>query len=523
MSELDSEEQMLHNAREVLGCTGLLTVSDLGGMRQSTIERRISAVRHRLSPASIASLYAVWLREQALRERGPPADAVVRQWVNFLASSGCDDQTATRIWTHAALMALGRWRDVMSDQRVRDVRADVRDAIQLHFHHFQLLRSMADGADTLFPAGLFGPGPRPLPAPPHPLQGQLVSGHANPPAMYQDTGEAELRRLVGDFDSDPLNPVEELTTEIPLEQLQVADPNGTCERCFGKGHLTEHCPMFPFKTQVQPNMPTADVQCRICNTKGHLAEHCPGKAFGYAPLPTRRQTGGDSLRPAVADNVFLTRPGSTTELSSIANHGPLAHSPNEGDDDYALKGIEQMNEAELEALRKADEFLARLSGELALEKSMRESEAAATPAPHVPAAMPEPAPKRRKKLNRIPVLGQLVEPAKPKPKPRPLKPKPTEAPAAHMVPPVAVKLGETEKPVAAEPQYSLATQELFQDRGNVWMNKVPRRKALEMWEEDDAERAAAAAAAQGQAAESMYVEMTTEAEAMGTENEEAAV
>ena len=48
---------------------------------------------------------------------------------------------------------------------------------------------------------------------------------------------------------------------------------------------------------------------------------------------------------------------------------------------------------------------------------------------------------------------------------------------------------------ASDRPYYSSIQELFRGRGNTPVNQVRRRTALEMWEEDNAERAAAAAAA----------------------------
>ncbi|EQL03054.1 hypothetical protein OCS_01250 [Ophiocordyceps sinensis CO18] len=161
-----------------------------------------------------------------------------------------------------------------------------------------------------------------------------------------------------------------------------------------------------------------------------------------------------------------------------------------------------MDDVELEALRKADAFLDKLSDEMAAAQAIKAS--APTPSPDATAAKTEHAPKKQKARSgraRIPMAGALVEPARPKPKvPKasvmetasehqamqdfsaPCTPKAAEPP---------VELGVTIKPLTKDPPYSAETQALFETRGNVWVNKkVPRKTALDMWDEMDAKKAA---------------------------------
>ena len=136
-----------------------------------------------------------------------------------------------------------------------------------------------------------------------------------------------------------------------------------------------------------------------------------------------------------------------------------------------------MTEVEKKALQQADEFLARLSAEAAAKQLSRSDK----PEPAAAQQVAQQAPKRQKKKKSL-GLGQVDEPGKPKAKAK-------ATPAAESA---EVEVGTTNKPVAGQPQYATAIQSLFQGRENPWINRSRRRTALDMWNEDDAERAAEA-------------------------------
>lgn len=170
-------------------------------------------------------------------------------------------------------------------------------------------------------------------------------------------------------------------------------------------------------------------------------------------------------------------------------------------DDLKLKPIEEMNEVEREALRQADEFLAKLSAEAESSQAMAAS--APAPSPQPTAAKTDHATKKLKTKSgraRIPTLGALAEPARPKPKaPKASLAEPasedegmrdSSAPCTPKAAEPPVELGVTIKPLVKDPPYSAETLALFKTRNNVWVNKVPRKTALDMWDEMDAKKAA---------------------------------
>lgn len=152
MAIMDSKDDILRNVRDVLGCSGVLRFEDLAPMRQETVERRLTAAEGRLQPASVASIYAVWLQEQACRHTASPPPPVVERWCRYLARRGCGKAMLQVIWMQAALSVLDKWCDVMSPERVRDVRRDVYDAIAAAYPGGQGSPMGFDGATSSGPS-----------------------------------------------------------------------------------------------------------------------------------------------------------------------------------------------------------------------------------------------------------------------------------------------------------------------------------------------------------------------------------
>ncbi|KMQ81445.1 hypothetical protein RF55_26294, partial [Lasius niger] len=130
---MDSNAQMLRNVREVLGCNNIRSLEDLAPMRQTTLERRLSAAQDSLSPASIDSIYATWLQEQAFRAADVPPSQVIERWCHYLAYGGCSKKSLTIIWMQAALTVLDKWFSAMSPERVRQVRSAICDEISAKY------------------------------------------------------------------------------------------------------------------------------------------------------------------------------------------------------------------------------------------------------------------------------------------------------------------------------------------------------------------------------------------------------
>ncbi|POR33029.1 Uncharacterized protein TPAR_06772 [Tolypocladium paradoxum] len=519
---MDSKEQILRNLREVVGFNGI-RLDDLATMRQETIERGLTSALYRLSPASIASIYATWLEEQAFREAAMPPIHVVQRWCHYLAYHGCLKDDLLIIWMRAALTDLEKWCGAMSPEKVREVRQAIYDEIAASYP--------GGNAGTAFDVDAMPATPTPT------LQGTLnefgdmttnaysYSAAAGVPRSndYSTPTESSGRypgygivRATGNTTSTP---DDELTfEELPPDVYRAEEVKHVCGRCNVKGHYSGNCPAKSTRDEC--------LTCGTCGTKGHSSGTCPGRNFGYGPrlspsshtpkpeqvshqpsVPPRRGRKTDSYRPSTRDieqkqkqqQQQQQQPAPLGGLQGLSlgpnTQGKPGDNSSFDDDQFKLKPLDQMSAVEREALRKADEFLARLSNEVAMETATRQP----APASVLESATAGHAAKKQMTKSgrgRIPVLGALVEPARPKPKAPPAASSSADAEMEDSGPPAStveaepsVELGVTTKPVVRESGYAAATQALFKNRDNVWVNRAPRKTALEMWDEMDAKKA----------------------------------
>ncbi|KAM4056862.1 hypothetical protein HRG_003725 [Hirsutella rhossiliensis] len=437
MDMMDSRDEILRNVREVLGCNGVRRLEDLAPMRQETIERRLTAAASKLQPASMASIYATWLQEQAYSGCAAPPAAVVDRWCHYLARRGCGKAMLQVIWMQAALTVLDKWCAIMSPERVRDVRKDVCDAIAAAYPGEQdsnVRQHDRMDVEAATASGPSVPGRRGVAADD---AMQVDDARASFAARDAGAGPAMVR-ATRDTPSDS-------GSELTMEER---------ESSFGGSTAA--------KTQY-----TGD-QYKV---GGHYATD-------------------SSDQPELTED-SSSQPGLVCQNDDSKGHG----------DDQKWKPIEEMNEVELEALRQADAFLAKLSAEAGAAQAMAAS--APAPPPQSTAAKSDHAPKKLKTRSgraRIPTLGALVEPARPKPKaPKVPAVEPTDedqemgdsgAPSTPKAAEPPVELGVTTMPLTKDGPFSAETLALFETRGNVWVNQVPRKTALEMWDEMDAKKAA---------------------------------
>lgn len=104
---MDPQKTVLGNLRNVVGCNGLRTIVDLGIMKQATLERRLADTLGKLPVRSIASIYALWLRQNMgkLAEDLRLAEAVHR-CCDYLVHDGCDRDIAIQVFQ--ACFSLGQ-------------------------------------------------------------------------------------------------------------------------------------------------------------------------------------------------------------------------------------------------------------------------------------------------------------------------------------------------------------------------------------------------------------------------------
>ncbi|PHH84765.1 hypothetical protein CDD83_1427 [Cordyceps sp. RAO-2017] len=452
---MDSRDQILHNVVHVLGCNGVRRLRDVGAMRQETMERRLAAARDQLSPAGMVSIYAVWLQEQAVRARGLPPAHVVARFAWFLAQRGCGRRLLTTVWLNAALGALDAWLEVMQPERVRNVRMAVFDEIRDVY---------PEGAEEVSARGPVDADRRSRRSA---SAASSVSGGGGPASGNETSKRSDSQRdgTASKVDSDH--------GIIPI---------------FAALSLTDH------------GLDQTKLSCTICGSHGeHSTEACPGRQFGYEPrpfpdsfnplpapvspqlpVPSRQTRAGSG--PDMRDGPSGDNHGKPDDVSTTGKKNNAADLFDGGDasggQQHKLKPLHLMTPVEREALRRADEFLATLSWE-AEEKQKR-----GDPAGPVEKAAPKELP--RPGRDRIPMQGELAEPAKPKAAPRGQTAAAAPEPAdARIIP------GVTLKPLPTDSPHSAAIQELFKNHKNFWGERVKRKTALEMWDELDAKAAAA--------------------------------
>ncbi|KAH0497013.1 hypothetical protein TgHK011_004350 [Trichoderma gracile] len=100
---MDSDKRVLYHAQVTLGCNGLRDLFSIGFMRQDTIERRINAAGKKIVLNGIVSLCAVWLREKIGRVYSAPTMALpsLKDLCLFLDSKECSRDMCCQIFWEA--------------------------------------------------------------------------------------------------------------------------------------------------------------------------------------------------------------------------------------------------------------------------------------------------------------------------------------------------------------------------------------------------------------------------------------
>ena len=235
---MDSKDQILWNMRKALGLSGL---GNLGTTRQDDLERRLTAAHYRLSPASIVSIYATWLQEQAFREAAMPPLHVVQRWCHYLAGRRCKKEDLLTAWMRAALTVLDKWCAAMAPEKVRDVRQAVYDEIDASWPGELHDTAMGDDATS--------------PAPAPTLQGSLndfgdgstnAYSHLASDGVSQSNNSSPLTESVGRYPGYGMVRVTGNTTatqddeltfeELPPDVYRGKEVKNVCQRCKVKGN-----------------------------------------------------------------------------------------------------------------------------------------------------------------------------------------------------------------------------------------------------------------------------------------------
>ncbi|KAJ3482532.1 hypothetical protein NLG97_g7542 [Lecanicillium saksenae] len=101
---MDRLNELLLNARDRLGCSGLRNLKDLAQMRQETLEKRFANAQHTLTVRNTLSIYTAWLWEKAFHIAPKDLHIIMEKWCVYLWGIGCTREMARVAWINAQTM-----------------------------------------------------------------------------------------------------------------------------------------------------------------------------------------------------------------------------------------------------------------------------------------------------------------------------------------------------------------------------------------------------------------------------------
>lgn len=94
---LDSREKILRTLKNDLKLSGIQTLPALGQLRQGTIESKMSWFKAKLSNRLVASIYTLWMREQAYLSR-ELSSGTVKRYFRYLGPFGFPPWRLKEMW-----------------------------------------------------------------------------------------------------------------------------------------------------------------------------------------------------------------------------------------------------------------------------------------------------------------------------------------------------------------------------------------------------------------------------------------
>ncbi|KPM38898.1 hypothetical protein AK830_g7669 [Neonectria ditissima] len=276
---MDPDHLVLSNMRDVVGCSGLRNFTDLGRMRQDTLEKRLTAVQGRLNRDSVACIYTAWLCNQYPRPNGDAKVNVLKRWSGYINLSGCSKFRATCLWDTCVDRALEGMKDAHINDFIMEM-DEVRDFILEHYPDPipQLCQYPAidvESIQTLQPE----PKRELSNSPPHSLKRKNIFSLTLD--LKKDSGDDPAADTGSDFEtasrlSDTISP-------IPKSYR--------CRRCLLAGHLVKDCPANLGRSFDR--VPEPDYVCHLCGTEGdHYIYSCPKDKYKTASTspPSRKRS-----------------------------------------------------------------------------------------------------------------------------------------------------------------------------------------------------------------------------------------
>lgn len=129
---MGTKDDIIKILQKKLGFSGLRNSSDLGKMRQATLEKKINIERDKLTVGNVATIYNMWLQEQ----KGPFQKAheiMVKTYCKCLESFHCQPSAIAMLWNECAADALKTAADAREEKQLKDYMDRIADEIQIHF------------------------------------------------------------------------------------------------------------------------------------------------------------------------------------------------------------------------------------------------------------------------------------------------------------------------------------------------------------------------------------------------------
>ncbi|KAF7557342.1 hypothetical protein G7046_g6069 [Stylonectria norvegica] len=489
---MDPDHVVIKNVRDVVGCNGVRNFTDLGKMKQITLEKRLTAARPKLSSSSMMSIYAVWVRDQTFRVGGAERTYLVKVWCDYLASWGCPPRMVLSLWEDFARQPPPRFFSI-DQERLRSQMNAV--GVELEKYYPPRPRDIDTPSRT---TAAFALGPKDQNA-------QMTYSESR---TYQDD-RMEQKRSLSPFQIR--KNMDTIPLVMDLKDDCCNESSNTSAQGSDNGHFIQDCP-----TNSDPtwdSRPKPDYTCRRCGKRGHhYITACPKKT-------QRRSTSTSRSEPDTPkeEGELMGRVGHNNTLK-----GRL--SPWEETNTYSSTVSEaprvSCEVGQLEAIRTAEDFLVQFRECLELESpdatlpdlsSFLEEDEASTTSAEEPR---NENPSKRQKISAAShgALG-MSEPwtndtfnqdicnneswthdtwmeglDSPQSSsissdgPRDLEALDTPSPRLAPQPVVPILLYVSQKSLLTRPSYDAAVIRLFGYRPNVWVNRACRETALDMWD-----------------------------------------
>ncbi|EGR51664.1 uncharacterized protein TRIREDRAFT_103579 [Trichoderma reesei QM6a] len=493
---MDSDKRVLYHAQVTLGCNGLRDLFSIGFMRQDTIERRINAAGKRIVLNGIVSLCAVWLREKIGRVYSNPtmAPPSLKDLCLFLDSKDCSrDMCCQILW-----------------EAFQEVDPSHTDKVALRVGHVTLtsFRAVVDHIyDHWYLWLLEGAGPEQTPH--ENVAATGASGHF--PAAKEGKQRAKDGQLpypAYNHDLVRLSTDEyDLGFQAGLEQLhkdqQPAPGHRNGDVSYGDRAPIGHCPPYDLGCASswgsQPDQSERCVTrlqgcvCKTCHVKGWLSHipkegaDVPDSNVDALGRPVKKNEGKandaeradllaklDRLAKRHRDPFFAEtdsedeRTQDPKPLVFGRKQPQVSHPEHDGNKGKTSKGTESASSSDLIcldddgiAMAEVDRFLADL------EASLERGEQSSVTALQVEGESYDEEGMYEESAMEVSLLDGSPQKSDVQSLPSGLT--------------SDIQIGCI-KPLRRDPPYHPLVHDLFRDRDNVWVQRVKRPTALDMWD-----------------------------------------